>query len=118
METNQSRSNIPNAAFQDGGQSVNHQGPYKKDYYQVYNKVDNGAERTLTVLNGIMLVLGILSVFITIVSAINLRELTGVSVQLVIVAVMILFGTLFGWALIKVFINISNNLHDINSKMR
>ena len=72
---------------------------------------DNGAERTLNTINKIMLTLAI-------VGGIVLFFIGGATGQyyLMIWSLVIILGYVIVWAFVKVYINISNNLHAINYK--
>ena len=68
----------------------------------------NGAERFLSVVNTIGLVAGLLYAVAMLFMGLRLA-LTGVCLAIVM---------FISWAMVKVVLNISNNLHDINAKMK
>ncbi len=72
-------------------------------------------EQLLKVLNGIMLGVAIIATIVLIITAINAYRIGG---YYFLAAVALLFISLLNWALVNVLINISNNLHDINSKLK
>lgn len=80
----------------------------------------NGAEKTLKVFANIILVLGILASIILLLGGIamvaNYEPETGW--PMIIAVLPVLFGSLVQWAFITVFCNISNNLREINRKMK
>ena len=76
-------------------------------------EIDNGAEKFLGVINGIMLAISIIAAVVLSFIAIGEEEfgffLIGLGVLLI---------GLISWAIVKVMLNISNNLHEINSKLK
>lgn len=87
----------------------------------------NGAEKFLGIINKISLVIGILSVVVIMVTAISywneLSQLIGKDFAngilwfLIFVCLESLLISFVAWASLKVTLNISNNLHEINSKL-
>lgn len=73
---------------------------------------DNGAERTLNTINKIMLTLAIVGGIIMFFVALAIEEY-----GLILWSLAIILGYVIVWAFVKVYINISNNLHAINNKL-
>ena len=77
-------------------------------------KIENGAENFLAVFNGIFLGIGILASVILVCISFDSYDggiyfLSGLGVLLV---------SFVSWGITKVLLNISNNLHQINSKLK
>ena len=68
----------------------------------------NGAERFLGVINTISLVVGLLCAVV----------MLFMGVEMVIAGICLAIVMFVSWAMVKVVLNISNNLHDINAKMK
>ena len=78
-------------------------------------ELENGAEKFLAVINGISLTIGIIaSVALMFVAADSYRN----GGYFLLASVAILLMSLVSWAIVKVILNISNNLHKINSKLK
>lgn len=76
-------------------------------------RINNTAEIFLAHVNAIVLIIGILA------SVILLGAMTlGKGDYLLIASIGILIISIISWAVIKTFLNISNNLHEINSKLK
>ncbi len=76
-------------------------------------ELNNGAEKFLGIINTIMLVLSIIAVVVLII--VGVVEYEG---GLFLIALSVLLISLISWAVVKVVLNISNNLHEINSKLK
>ncbi len=76
----------------------------------------NGAEKTLSAYNSVILSINLLIAFVAIIAAfvIGLSE----GYILIGAAILILIGAVLSWAVLKVFLNISNNLHEIKSLLK
>lgn len=77
--------------------------------------VKNGAEKTLGVFNSIGIVFGIIMAAICIL--VGIFADFDYSVLFIVYGVIIIIPFILSWATLKVFLNISNNLHQINSKL-
>ena len=75
--------------------------------------VENGAEKFLGVINGIVLVVSIIAAVILALVAMSEAESA-----LFFIGLGVLLVGLISWAIVKVMLNISNNLHEINSKLK
>lgn len=73
---------------------------------------DNGAERTLNTINKIMLILAIIGGVVLFFTALGLEQYI-----LMVWGLGVILGYVIIWAFVKVYINISNNLHEINYKL-
>ena len=78
-------------------------------------EIDNGAEKFLSVMNGINLAIGIIAAVVLIFVALDAYRNGG---YYFLASVVILLTSLISWAIVKVVLNISNNLHRINSKQK
>ena len=78
-------------------------------------EIENGAEKFLSVMNGINLAIGIISAVVLICIALDAYRNGG---YYFLASVVILLTSLISWAIVKVVLNISNNLHKINSKQK
>ena len=78
-------------------------------------EIENGAEKFLSVMNGINLAIGIISAVVLICVALDAYRNGG---YYFLASVVILLTSLISWAIVKVVLNISNNLHKINSKQK
>ena len=76
--------------------------------------IDNGAEKFLGVCNTIFLVICIIATIVLLITAMSVYE-GGVYL---VIGLALLFISLIFWASVKVVLNISNNLHRINSKIK
>lgn len=75
--------------------------------------VENGAEKFLGVINGIVLAVSIIAAVIL--ALVAMSEAGG---ALFFIGLGVLLVGLISWAIVKVMLNISNNLHEINSKLK
>ena len=75
----------------------------------------NGAEKTLAVFNTIGIIVGIILAAVCIIVGILLDF--EYSILFVLYGLLIIIPFILFWATVKVFLNISNNLHQINSKL-
>ncbi len=78
-------------------------------------ELDNGAESFLKVINIIVLIIGIIATVGLLIAAANSYRGGGVYV---LSAAAVLVVSLISWAVVKVVLNMSNNLHKINSKLK
>lgn len=78
-------------------------------------EIENGAEKFLSVMNGINLAIGIIAAVVLIFVALDAYRNGG---YYFLASVVILLTSLISWAIVKVVLNISNNLHKINSKQK
>ena len=78
-------------------------------------EIENGAEKFLSVMNGINLAFGIIAAVVLIFVALDAYRNGG---YYYLASVVILLTSLISWAIVKVVLNISNNLHKINSKQK
>lgn len=84
-------------------------------------KIENGAENFLGVLNTIFFVIGIIAAVIFLIIAIdNLGSYRTEDEGIVnlITSIAILIVSFISWGVTRVLLNISNNLHQINSKLK
>ena len=79
-------------------------------------EVENGAENFLRVINGISLVIGIIFAIILIIASVNSYE--DESTSFLIAGIAVLLISFVSCAIIRVLLNISNNLHQINAKLK
>lgn len=79
-------------------------------------KVKNTAEKALNIYNTVVLVIGLIAAVICVIAGLA----GGYSANLALAAIGIGVAITFvlSWAVIKVYVNISNNLHEINSKLK
>lgn len=77
--------------------------------------INNSAERTLNGFNIAMLIICLVGAFFLFIMSCNAYRGEGTYIAGAIV--LVLLG-LYNWAIMKVFINISNNLHQINKKQK
>lgn len=78
-------------------------------------EIDNGAELFLGIMNKISLVIGVIAAIALLIVGI------GTSIGLgyyVLASIVTLLASLISWALLKVLLNISNNLHKISHKQK
>lgn len=89
--------------------------PPQKDANEKTN-LKNAAEKTLGTFNTIVLIIGLLLAFICVIAGIviNIEQ----SWILVLSGIIIIIPFILSWAVLKVYLNISNNLHEINSKIK
>ena len=73
----------------------------------------NGAEQFLCVINTIILIIGIIAAIVLVFTGL-IEEEIGYALYVICV---VLITTIY-WAVIKVTLNISNNLHQINAKLK
>jgi hypothetical protein len=78
-------------------------------------KIENGAEKFLGVMSVINLVIGIIAAVVLVFVALDTYLNGG---YYFLASVVILLTSLISWAIVKVVLNISNNLHKINSKLK
>lgn len=78
-------------------------------------ELDNGAEKFLGVVNGILLAISIIATLALLIVAADTYRGGG---YFVLGAISLLLLSLITFASIKVILNVSNNLHQINSKMK
>ncbi len=78
-------------------------------------KLENGAEKFLSAINGISLTMGIISAVVLIIVGLDTY---GDGWYFFLVSIVVLLMSLISWAIVKVILNISNNLHKINSKLK
>ncbi len=78
--------------------------------------INNGAEKTLQVFNIVFIVIGLIAAAIIFISGMNTR-IAAARMYGVIISIGIVLFCLYNWAIMKTFINISNNLHEINAKI-
>lgn len=76
-------------------------------------EINNGAEKLLDGINTALLIIGI---FATIILA--FAAFTNPEEGYFIAAIVVLSTTVVSWAMVRVLLNISNNLHQINSKLK
>ena len=88
----------------------------KEKKHRALREINNGAENTLRVFNIVFLILGILAAVFVLISGLHhwSRDVKFMS-ALISIGIVLVF--LFNWAVMKTFINISNNLHEINAKL-
>ena len=79
-------------------------------------EVSNSAERILGGFNTFLLCVNILMAIVVLVGAISTGEMMPVGMA-ILVAILIVAGAILVWATVKVCLNISNNLHEINAKI-
>lgn len=79
------------------------------------NEPDTKAENFLAILNAIFLIIGIITALVILYKGINS---TGLFKEHLIEAAVVAVGSLISWAIWKVVLNISYNLHEINSKLK
>lgn len=77
--------------------------------------INNGAERILGLCNTIGIVIGIVVAVICVLVGLFLDF--EYSILFIVYGILILIPFILSWAALKVFLNISNNLHQINSKL-
>ena len=77
--------------------------------------IENGAEKFLSVINGLSLAIGIITSIVLFVMAISAYKNGG---YMLLSAAIVLLISLVSWAIVKVVLNVSNNLHKINSKIK
>ena len=75
----------------------------------------NGAEKFLSVINGLSLTIGVITSIVLFVLALHSYKNIG---YMLLSAVVVLLISLVSWAVVKVVLNVSNNLHEINSKIK
>ena len=79
-------------------------------------EVENGAENFLRVINGISLVIGIIFAVILIIASVN--SYGDESTTFLIAGIVVLLISFVSCAIIRVLLNISDNLHKINAKLK
>ena len=77
--------------------------------------LDTKAENFLAILNAIFLIIGIITALVILYKGMNS---TGSIKEHLIEAAVVAGGSLISWAIWKVVLNISYNLHEINSKLQ
>ena len=83
-------------------------------YTPRFVEVENGAEKFLAVVNNIALAIGIIAAVFLLFIALNSNKIAG---YFVLSALGVLLVSFVSWAVVKVVLNVSNNLHEINAKM-
>lgn len=82
-------------------------------------KIENGAENFLAVFNGIFLGIGILASVILLIAAIDgLSYGDDEGVVYLLSSIGVLLVSIISWNITRVLLNISNNLHKINAKLK
>lgn len=76
----------------------------------------NGAEKTLNTYNSIILAIYLVFAVVAVIAAFALGLSEGY--VLILCAIIIVVGAVLSWAVLKVFLNISNNLHEIKSLLK
>lgn len=76
-------------------------------------KLSNGAEKFLGVINTIVLIIYILAAVI-----LSMMTLSEKNALFLLAGLCTLIIGLISWAIVKVMLNVSNNLHQINSKLK
>ena len=79
----------------------------------VNHTINNGAENFLNTINVLSLIVTIIAAVILIIKGFSDYEL-----HLTLIGIVILFVDLIYYSFLKVFLNISNNLHKINAKLK
>lgn len=75
--------------------------------------IANGDEKFLSVINSLVLIIGVIASIPLFVIALS----TSRDILNMLSPVVVLLTTLVSWAVVKVVLNVSNNLHEINSKI-
>lgn len=88
----------------------------KEKKRRALREINNGAENTLKVFNIVFLIIGILAAVIVLISGLH-HWSRDVKFMSAFISIGIVLVFLFNWAVMKTFINISNNLHEINAKL-
>ena len=78
--------------------------------------INNGAEKTLRVFNMVFLIIGLILASLLFISGLMAPYAVARQYR-IIIAIGIVLIFLYNWAIMKTFINISNNLHEINAKI-
>ena len=78
-------------------------------------EIDNGAEKFLGVMNGISFAVCLITAVILLFVGMGSYRDSG---YYYLASVVILLTSLVSWAIVKVLLNISNNLHNINHKQK
>ena len=78
--------------------------------------IEDGAETFLGIINSISLVVGIISAIILF--FISADSYGGESTTFAIAGIVVLFISFVSWAIVRVLLNISINLHKINAKLK
>lgn len=82
-------------------------------------KIENGAENFLGVLNTIFFVIGIIASVILLIAAIDgLSYGDDEGVVYLLSSIGVLLVSIISWNITRVLLNISNNLHKINAKLK
>lgn len=74
--------------------------------------INNGAESTLSMINTIFYVLSLIGAIIMFVMGMSIPDYKWMLLD----ALFLIFGATITWAVVKVYVNISNNLHELNAK--
>ena len=76
--------------------------------------INNGAEATLSAINTIFFVLALIAGFTMFVAGMGDTAYRG----LVKLSIILILGATISWAVVKVYVNISNNLHELNANSK
>lgn len=76
--------------------------------------LDNGAESTLSVINSVFYILAWIVAFTMFIVGLSDYGYRG----LIKLSIILILGATITWAVVKVYINISNNLHELNAKIK
>ena len=78
--------------------------------------IDYGAENFLRILNGILLTIGIIVAVVLFFSSFD--SYGDEALGWILGGVAVLLSSLFSWGVVRVLLNISNNLYQINTKLK
>lgn len=93
----------------------------KKAYTEKSENIESGAENTLNSFAVLVLIFGIISSIICLISAFSGRDYYGrpeFNIMGVVYAILSLIPSLLTWSLMRVFVNISLTLKEINKKIK
>lgn len=85
---------------------------------EVDEEAKGKAESVLNIIAKATLILGTISAIIMFFVGVGKFSDYGIGVELTIWSIALLISSIITWAVLKVLSNISNNLHEINSKMK
>lgn len=88
----------------------------KEDDIRDVRHINNTAEKILNTFNVIALVIGITAALVCVI--LGFIDSMRLGYMAILIGIAITIPIILSWAMLKVYINISNNLHEINSKMR
>lgn len=91
-----------------------HKGEVKASTDEEKSAINNGAESTLSAINSVFYVLSWIAAFIMFVFGLGEPSYRG----LILDALFLILGATITWAAVKVYVNISNNLHELNAKSK